>query len=171
MTEDEVKKLLLEALEHSETPDPNQAFAMIVAASSGEDAELGVATRKLLPIIGVSLLAASWALKKDMMRRPQGRPRSGTLGNVDCWRAYCAWWAVKVAGKPAMSNLDAIKLCRKVDDAMGIPKDKQAFSNRAGGEDANLEQSLSRGRSKLEMSKVADDRWQSNHCDEVFSIP
>ena len=165
-----LKPQLAALLALSETGDPNEALKLIIAASMQGDAALGAATRKLMPLIGLALLAASWGAARQMNKVPKGRPRSGMFGDRDCWRAYSAWLAIKVAGGIMMSNREAIALCREIDGKLHIREKEQAFSSRASAAETSLEQSLSRGRTKLGMDDTAADRWKSAVCEDLFKV-
>jgi hypothetical protein len=167
---EELKPRLADLLARLETGNPSEALDLIIAASKQGDAALGAATRKLMPLIGLALLAASWGVTRQMNKVPKGRPRSGKLGDRDCWRAYSAWRAVKVAGGITMSNQEAIALCREIDVILQTREEEQAFSSRACAAETSLEQSLSRGRTKLGMDDTAVDRWKSAACEDLFKV-
>ena len=168
MRKPEIKATLSAALSQSETANPAEVLDLLIEAMKQNDAALGAAVRQQFSVIGLCLLALSWGVDSRMNRRPRGRPRAGRLGDVDCQRAFSAWEAARLTGKRQMSNLDAIEICRKIDGILKTPKVDQLFCD--GGQ-ASMEQSMSRGRTKLEMSNDPNDRWQSAHCEAVFSMP
>jgi len=163
----EIKALLSDALSQSETADPGEVFNLLMAASKHSDAALGAAVRRQFSVIGLCLLALSWGVDSRMNRTKRGRPRAVLLKDVDCQRAFSAWGAARLTGKRQMSNLDAIEICRELDDIKKTPKVDQLFCALSQN---SMEQSMSRSRTKLEMSNDPNDRWQSAHCEAMFSM-
>jgi hypothetical protein len=167
VTETNIGSLFHKIPSLSESTDPRDVCDRLMAAAKSNDSELGAEARKLLPIIGIYLLAQAWALDKSKGQRPRGRPTSTAFGGIDGWRAYEAWRIVKLVKRPAMSNGEAIALHRKISEHLGLPKAEQPFH---GGSDESLAQSLSRGRSKLGMSDATLERWKCVYCEKIYSM-
>lgn len=163
MKKPEVKAALSAALGRSETTDPAEVLRQLMEASQQDDAALGAAVRRQFSVIGLCLLAISWGVDARMTRRPRGRPSVAPLGDLDCRRAFCAWCAVNLIGNRQMSNLQAIKLCSEIEEIDGTLEAERLFKH---ADQASLEQSVSRGRTKVGMADGPDDRWQSAPFDE-----
>lgn len=158
---------IMEAIASSETLDSHEIFERLISASKLDDAGLGAEVRKVLPMVALSVLALAKQLDKQDARRPRGRPTGVEFAGRDCWRAYVAWLAVRFFGNPMTSNRDAIALARKLSAALGLAGNEQAFY---GVSEESLEQSLSRGRSRLGMVETPDGRWKCEHCEKVLSM-
>jgi len=163
MKKPEIKAALSAALSQSEITDPGEVFNLLMAASKHSDAALGAAVRRQFSVIGLCLLALSWEVDSRMNRPKKGRPRAGPLGDLDCQRAFMAWQTVALTGNRQLSNLQAIEVCRSIEGTLKTPNKKCLF--RPEGQ-ASLEQSLSRGRTKVGMADGPDDRWKSAPFDK-----
>lgn len=90
---------------------------------------------------------------------PKGRPKLGELNSIDCRRAFRLWDIANNFNLTHRSNRDLISAARQLEQTW--PGDEGLFPS--GLSDATAEQSVTRGRQKLEITGA----WQSELCDKI----
>lgn len=96
--------------------------------------------------------------------RPRGRPAKEPIGTKDAWRAWTLWRIAQNLEEQTRKNItnrELIDLASRVENELCIPNSERAFP--PGGE---FEQSVSRGRTMLE---IGDD-WKSELCEKIDQI-
>ena len=143
-----------------------------ISLKPGEEAELapnsedyvfgmGVGATKEardLAIIG-SIYINIQKLKK-LSKNPNGRPKKSILLGIDQKRVFALWFMIKdwsLVKKSNTSNRDLILLAKGNECSITT---KKLFV----GMTPTLEQSVSRGRNKLEV----DENWNSEICEQLF---
>ncbi|MFA9229652.1 MAG: hypothetical protein ACEQSU_02730 [Microgenomates group bacterium] len=165
MTSDYAKKLITKALATVSNLDVGNAHERLVIAAQGDDSALASTVREMLPLLYFGLLALDKQLSIAATKKRRGRPSKDPLSDMDSFRAFQCWHAVKRFGRPDWTNREALDLATLIENLVGIPAKEAAFSKHVTRE--TLEESLSRGKSKLGFS----DQWACATCDEILAMP
>lgn len=97
---------------------------------------------------------------KKLSKNPNGRPKKSILLGIDQKRVFALWFMIKdwsLVKKSNTSNRELILLAQENEYSITT---KKLFI----GMIATLEQSVSRGRNKLEV----DENWNSEICEQLF---
>ncbi|MGB1344214.1 MAG: hypothetical protein ACPH9M_06070 [Amylibacter sp.] len=97
---------------------------------------------------------------KNLNKNDNGRPKKSILLGIDQKRVFALWFMIKdwsQVKKSNTSNRDLIHLAKENKSSITT---KKLFI----GSIATLEQSMSRGRNKLEV----DENWNSEICEQLF---
>ena len=97
---------------------------------------------------------------KNLNKNDNGRPKKSILLGIDQKRVFALWFMIKdwsQVKKSNTSNRDLILLAKENECSITT---KKLFI----GMIATLEQSVSRGRNKLEV----DENWNSEICEQLF---
>ena len=97
---------------------------------------------------------------KKLSKNPNGRPKKSILLGIDQKRVFAIWFMIKdwsLVKKSNTSNRELILLAQENEYSITT---KKLFI----GMIATLEQSVSRGRNKLEV----DENWNSEICEQLF---
>ncbi|MEX3314017.1 hypothetical protein [Sulfitobacter sp. PS-8MA] len=94
-----------------------------------------------------------------------GRPRKGKFGDIDCFRAFMIWKVAKTL-KPVhpYSNREWVGMMQQLADQGAV--ERHVFPRNEG---LTLEQSVSRGKSKLSISQNWLDSEVCEKLQEYFS--
>jgi hypothetical protein len=122
--------------------------------------------------LGATKEATRWAwmgfhLEKRLMlegalERKKGRPKKSKMQRMDVWRAFVLWRMAQcysVKERQKLTNRALIDRARSIENELDIPISERAFPGRA-----SLEQSVSRGRTALEI----DAEWKSEVCEKCL---
>lgn len=156
-----ISEATIEAAAH---PD-GSPFDRLMRAADMDDATLGATTRALLPLLAVGLMGLEKDLADIRSKRPRGRPAKPDLADLDCCRAYTCWAIVRRLGGASLSNQKAIERMQEIEEAIGIPLTEQIFPRTT--DNASLEQSLSRGKTKLGFT----GKWTCSTCERIYDAP
>ena len=143
-----------------------------ISLKPGEEAEyapnsedyvygMGLGTTKEardLAIIG-SIYINIQKLKK-LSKNPNGRPKISILLSLDQKRVFALWFMIKDWSQVKKSNTSNRELILLAQENECSNTTKKLFI----GMIATLEQSVSRGRNKLEV----DENWNSEICEQLF---
>ena len=97
---------------------------------------------------------------KKLSKNPNGRPKKSILLGIDQKRVFALWFMIKdwsLVKKSNTSNRELILFAQENEYSITT---KKLFI----GMIATLEQSVSRGRNKLEV----DENWNSEICEQLF---
>ena len=156
--------------------EPKQIRGILdyISLKPGEEFEWEPISESYVPGMGLgaSKDAIRWAYKgymlelkeklDDLNKRVGGRPAKSNLQKVDNLRAFTIWFVIW----KYLPDLELAKYTnRRLIEFMkssenGLPNSKKYFHVTTN----NLEQSLSRGRTNLQI----DENWHSDVCEKVY---
>lgn len=132
-------------------------------ATSSKDYVFGMgigATNEVRDLAIIGRIYINIQKLKKLSKNPNGRPKKSILLGIDQKRVFALWFMIKdwsLVKKSNTSNRELILLAQENEYSITT---KKLFI----GMIATLEQSVSRGRNKLEV----DENWNSEICEQLF---